>query len=322
MFYRNGVFNLSSAAQKKNQMSIWILKAAIQKVISFLPASQRINYFFQKHITKGIRLTDDLFDDKLTHCRNHLLAFEKYRSGSSFIALELGTGWHPVVPMGLFLCGAEKIYTADIASLLKRKNILQTAEKFSDWNRKGKLKQYLPAVLPARMNVLAEIANSKDEIILSKLNIHTVVGDARHLLLEKNSIDLIVSNNTLEHIYPEILSGILKEFKRVGKTQAVMSHFIDMSDHFAHLDKSITIYNFLKFSDFQWKLIDNSIQPQNRLRIYDYRELYKQQNIPILEEITRSCDMNEYNKIKVHEKYSKRHAEENAVSHASITSVL
>ena len=54
-----------------------------------------------------------------------------------------------------------------------------------------------------------------------------------------------------------------------------MSHFIDMSDHFAHLDKSISAYNFLKFSKTQWKLIDNSIQPQNRLRICDYTTLLK-----------------------------------------------
>ena len=54
-----------------------------------------------------------------------------------------------------------------------------------------------------------------------------------------------------------------------------MLHFIDMSDHFAHLGKSISAYNFLKFSETQWNLIDNSIQPQNRLRICDYTTLLK-----------------------------------------------
>ncbi len=66
------------------------------------------------------------------------------------------------------------------------------------------------------------------------------------LNIKSDSVDFICSNNTFEHIPADILSAILREFKRVIKPGGLMSHFIDMSDHFAHFDSRITIYNFLE----------------------------------------------------------------------------
>jgi len=85
--------------------------------------------------------------------------------------------------------------------------------------------------------------------------------------LEDNNIQLISSNNTYEHIYPEVLGGIIQRMWALLAPGGIMSHFIDMSDHFAHMDRGIDIYNFLRFSEKQWDLIDNRIQPQNRWRL-------------------------------------------------------
>lgn len=48
-------------------MKKWILKAFIQKVITFLPFSFKINYLFQKYVTKHVHLTDEFFDIMLNH---------------------------------------------------------------------------------------------------------------------------------------------------------------------------------------------------------------------------------------------------------------
>ena len=37
------------------------MKAIVQKTISYLPYSNRINYIFQKYVTKGINRTDNYF---------------------------------------------------------------------------------------------------------------------------------------------------------------------------------------------------------------------------------------------------------------------
>ena len=149
-----------------------------------------------------------------------------------------------------------------------------------------------------------------------------MVMDARKRHLPDASIDLVTSNNTLEHIYPNVLEGILEKLKLLCKNGGVMSHFIDLSDHFAHMDTSITIYNFLRFSDAQWKWIDNSIQPMNRMRIYDYRNLYKKLSIPITEEINREINMDDYRKVKVHPTFLSHSEIENAVSHSWLVSVM
>ncbi len=204
-------------------MKKWILKAIVQKTLSFLPQGEKINFLFQKYVTKGIHLSDDYFYDRLQHAKQHLIGYargqedrrtressknmEYFSTKGSIIpktSLEIGTGWHPTVK----------------------------------------------------------------------------------------------------------------------KDRGVMSHFIDMSDHFAHFDRSINIYNFLQFSDRQWKWIDNSIQPQSRLRIDDYRSMYQELEIPISQETFRSGDITELQSIRLNEQYAHLPAGMVAISHCHFISYM
>ena len=126
----------------------------------------------------------------------------------------------------------------------------------------------------------------------------------------------------INDIPKEILIGILKEFKRVIKEGGVMSHFIGMSDHFAHFDKSINIYNFLKFSDRVWSIIDNSIQPQNRFRFKDYMNIYKQLGLPVTDKEYTEGDIEELMKISLDNKYESYNAQELAISHVYLISKM
>ncbi|MBI4930712.1 MAG: class I SAM-dependent methyltransferase [Bacteroidetes bacterium] len=306
-------------------MGKWILKAIVQKGISFLPYSHNINFLFQKYVTRGVYLSDEYFEDRLNHCREHYKNFRKYNSTKDFSHLEIGTGWYPVVPAGMFLYGASSITTVDLTRLSNPAFTLATLRKFSEYQNNGKLEKFLPDISHDRLKiVLSEAANpSKDFFdLLEKHNIVYMVMDARKLHLADASIDLVTSNNTFEHIYPGILEGILEKMKLLCKKGGVMSHAIDLSDHFAHMDDTITLYNFLKFSDSAWKWIDNSVQPMNRMRIYEYRNLYKKHSIPITEEINREFNLADYNKVKVDEKFLTYSAKENAVSHSSLVSVM
>jgi hypothetical protein len=93
-----------------------------------------------------------------------------------------------------------------------------------------------------------------------------------------------------------------------------------MSDHFAHFDRTISIYNFLQFSDSQWKFIDNSIQRQNRLRIDDYYTIYKELDIPINEESYRKGDIEALKQIKLDTKFIGKTPEIVAISHCHFVS--
>jgi ubiquinone/menaquinone biosynthesis C-methylase UbiE len=305
-------------------MKKWILKAFVQKIISFLPHRHKINYFFQKYITKGVFLTEEYFLDRLQHAKNHIEAFQKHISSiEGKTTLELGTGWYPVVPISLFLSGADNIYTVDISNLCDKKNLQTTIKMFVDYHEKGALKSFLTP-LPSRVEILQDLHESEGHLsqkeMLSKLNMSYWVENAQNLPLENETIDLVHSNNTFEHVYPEVLIGLLMEFKRIVKKNGLMSHFVDMSDHFAHFDKSITIYNFLKFSEKQWVLIDNAVQPQNRWRLPEFLHLYKDLELDVFEVIIREGSVETLKNVNINEKFKEMTLEEIAVSHCLLIS--
>ena len=305
-------------------MKKWIQKALVQKIISYFPASNKINYLFQKYITKGVYLKDIYFYDRLNHARVHLKSYQKYSNNQiPNISLEIGTGWYPVVPISFFLAGTNKIYSVDVTFLTSKERIRTALNKFIECHKLSRLKDYIN-IVPERFQILENILDNFEDYslneILNMLKLKYLIEDARNLSLKNDSVDFINSNNTFEHIYPSILIPILKDFKRVIRKDGVMSHFIDMSDHFAHFDKSINIYNFLKFSDTKWKWIDNSIQPQSRIRICDYKKIYLDLKIPISEESFRKGNLKELESISLAKKHLEKPFEEIAKSHCHFIS--
>lgn len=308
----------------------WILKAVVQKTISYLPYSQNINFFFQRYITKGVLLSTDYLEDRLGHAQKHLAFFSKHvgsLEGKS--TLELGAGWYPVVPISLFLQGAGEVHTFDISNLLDTARLRTTMEKLLAYQDNGRLADFLQP-LPERMAVLRQVwQNSRDtdrlDDLLQPLRIRYHVRDARQSGLADNSIDLVHSNNTFEHVYPRILEEILSEFRRISnkKSGGLMSHFIDLSDHFAHFDPSITIYNFLRFSEKQWAWIDNSVQPLNRLRFPDYLAMYRRLDIPVTETDYRPGDEAVLRSIKIDLGFAQKYSMADlAISHGYVVSKM
>lgn len=311
-------------------MKKWILKAIVQKTISFLPFKNNINYFFQKYVTKGVLLTDSHFELKITHASDHLRFYKKHSSvqrenWNTLVCMELGSGWYPVVPISLFLNGMGKVISIDINSWMNKASILKTIEHFISWRADGRLYKFIDSIDADRWAILLEVYNDAEKYsftqICEQLNLELMIKDARATELPDQSMDFICSNNTYEHIPGEILFGIIKEFNRICKKKGIMSHFIDLSDHFAHFDSSINIYNFLKYSEAAWQRIDNSIQPQNRLRWKEYLKMYEDLAVPITEEEIRKGSPSLVGEVEIHEMYSDFSPEELAISHGYIISV-
>jgi hypothetical protein len=108
--------------------------------------------------------------------------------------------------------------------------------------------------------------------------------DARRTGLPAQSIDLIHSTNTMEHIPPADLRLILGECRRLLAPAGLVSLYIDYRDHYSYADRGISVYNFLQYSDAAWSRFNSSLQYQNRLRHPDYLELAGQCGFRILSE--------------------------------------
>ncbi|GAB5553378.1 MAG: hypothetical protein Sapg2KO_29690 [Saprospiraceae bacterium] len=307
-------------------MKKWILKAVVQKTISFLPYKHRINFLFQKYITKGVRLSDDYFLDKLIHFKHHQKFANQYLGTLAQKQIfELGTGWYPVIPIAFFLNDVAAIKTVDIAGLLSKRGLIQTIEKFVTYHQTSQLASVLDYdedKVKKLEELLEQAPNLELAAILNQLNIDYTIGDAAEIRANAASFDLLVSNNTFEHVYPKDLNRLLSKFKQIVKKEGLMVHFIDMSDHFAHLDQSITIYNFLRFSEKEWQRIDNTIQPQNRWRINQYRDLYQQLEIPITEEEIRPGRLKALSMVPLDPFFDKMSKTDVMISHVYIVSKM
>jgi hypothetical protein len=296
--------------------SSWIIKAALQHIIGWLPRSYWWNGLFQKYVSKSYYPSRESFQSKLGCCRQHLDHYLKFSPApqSRFKALELGTGPWPIVPLGLYLCGAAEIWTYDLVPVLRSDTLKRTIELFQDFRREGSLERILGKVAQDRFlsleGLMGQVEAETPAHLLESLNIHVRVSDARTTTLPGKSIDLIFSTVVLEMISPTTLAGLLAEFERVASLNAVMTHYVGLADQYASFDKSITPYNFLKYSDRQWNILGNPIIPHSRLRIPDYRKLLGQTGWDIAEERDVSGSLEDLKTIRLAPKFEKYSVED------------
>jgi hypothetical protein len=286
-------------------MPHWLIKAAVQRGISLLPKSHVWNELLQEHVTKSIELTPDRFNERLDFCRRHVENLIELgpKSQAGFRVLEIGTGWQPIVPIGLYLCGATEVHTFDIAPHLSAGRLRKLLEKFGEYAHSGELRKRLPQILPECMEKLQQLTEKfLDESpyrLLEKIGVHARVRDAQHTGLEPGTVDLIVSTGVLEYIPVPVLKNVLAETARVAAPGAVTSHYLNLIDQYSYFDSSIGPLNFLKFADSRWKIYNSPLTWLNRLRISDYRRMFADAGFPLAKEINTLGSEIDLNRIRL-----------------------
>src|SRR6185369_13014962 len=91
------------------------------------------------------------------------------------------------------------------------------------------------------------------------------------------------STSTLEHIPADDIRAILGECVRISSSQALCSFIIDYHDHYASADRSITYFNFYKYTTEEWKRFNPPNHFQNRLRHSDHERLFGELGLRVIE---------------------------------------
>ena len=187
--------------------------------------------------------------------------------------MEVGTGWYPTLPLCFFLAGAGSIATFDIVRLLGESVTFRLLES---------LERYVPRIadlagessdaVHARLLDLQRSKNLGELLSTSRIE-YFAPADGRATGLEPDSIDLVYSNSVLEHVPREVIRGLMQESFRVLKPGGLAMHNVGCNDHYAFFDKSISFANFLQYGEREWRLWNNPIQYQNRLRAPEFVEL-------------------------------------------------
>ncbi len=307
-------------------MPHWLLKAGVQGLLSILPGSHSLNYLFQKHVSRSLDLTPARFETKLREAARH---YAYYREAAPtphhpFRVLELGTGWYPILPIALYLCGASSIRTLDRTALLNARRVRMVLERCAQYAEGGRLGEFLPAIQEQRIHGIRAALRTDNAApiaeLLRPLNMEYITCDARSVPLENACADFIFSNVTLGWIPQDVLRSILIEFRRLIASDGVMCHSIDLTDLYAAFDRRLSPYHFLRFSPRVWRLFNNSIQYQNRLRISDYRRLHVDAGFRIVREDVNPGSIDALRQVPLAEVFRGYALEDLAVTSAWIVS--
>lgn len=253
----------------------WKTKAFLQSVLSQIPLGDKIYFALQRQyggfrnfnvtskVDQGIRILEILEENQI-YLKNKRIC-------------EIGTGWVPVIPTILFIFGQESCVTFDVQRLLQPKLFIDSLNKIS------RLTNHFHNKIPWAWNYEAEnrlktitdaIPDQQEIFNMMRLEYKAPVNQTFQDI-SPNSIDILVSNTTLEHIPKNDLEELLIASKRVLRSEGMAVHLIDCSDHFSHNDRSISRINFLRYTENEWQRYNSKFIYQNRLRASDYQKLFE-----------------------------------------------
>lgn len=245
----------------------WIAKAAALQALDRLPGGDRVHYFVQRHVQHGLPISDRKLRRKFDAAAGHLDAFLARRPGTdpaTITAYEFGAGWTQAVPLSLAALGVGQQVLLDIRPHLRLDQFNHGVARLN--HLRPELEQATGRAVRDLGGPFTSLAEVEDRLGI----VYRAPCDARSTGLDSGSVDLVTSTVTCEHIAADVLTPIFAECHRILRGDGVLACTIDLQDHYANFDRSITRYNFLKFSERTWSLANPGLHYQNRLRASDY----------------------------------------------------
>ena len=254
----------------------WKLKAYIQKIVSALPLSASLNYAMRRYVSRSLPVDDATFQDMLVVAGKHYDYFLKNSPAESLqdpVFFEFGAGWDLISQLYYHDRGIRRQCVVDIKPHAHLALINDTIKRLNRVGHIGGINSKKHINTVSNMSDLEQGCGIK----------YLAPCDMRRTGFPEASFDFISSTATLEHIPAEDLAVILAECRRLLKPNCCISCQIDLKDHYSYYDRTISMYNFLKFSDSRWALYNSALQFQNRLRYLDYVAMFQNAGFEIVE---------------------------------------
>jgi SAM-dependent methyltransferase len=258
----------------------WRVKGVIQKILGRLPGGETAHYWLQR-VAGGLRNFPRECDGKimdLTLMIGHLRSVGVAVGGVRF--LEIGSGWYPTFPLGLYLLGAARVETFDLHRHLKPDLVRALVARL------GGHVPTLAALDPARDEdaIVARWTRLSDRVSRGATLEEATSGcvryhapaDAARTGLAPGAVDAVFSNSVLEHVPEPAIAAIFAEAARILPARGVMFHSVNCGDHYSYFDRSINQLNYLRFSEAEWARWNNAFLYQNRLRARDFTRLARE----------------------------------------------
>jgi hypothetical protein len=289
----------------------WQTKALLQGSMSVLPGSASLNRVFQRRVTGSLRITPMRLQSKWDQTFELIRMWPAHDTTRTFRALEVGTGWLPIAPLALRAAGADEVISVDVQDLLEHAEVVATVERVADGIESGALAGATWDYAPVLRESLAA-GHSSPGALLAACGVRVLVDDIAAPGLGLDQIDVTMSNNTLEHVPYSDMVRILRRLSELQAPGGVSVHFIDLKDHYAGFDPDITVYNFLRYSERRWRVFNNQLQWQNRLRASEYHAAFADAGLRVIAQRSAS-DPDALGRVKRHREFSRFSHEDLAV---------
>jgi len=259
----------------------WLAKAALQKGLGALPQGERLNYVFQRRVLRSLPAGDGALRQKFSRAMQHLGAYEEHGPGipaAEATFYEFGAGWDLAIPVAYALLGVGRQLLVDIRPSARVELVNDSLASYE------RLRAELEGVAGRELRPLGGPISRLDELG-ERFGIRYLAPcDARRTGLPAESIEFVSSTDTCEHIPGADLAEIFRECFRLLRRGGAFSCRIDLQDHYAYFDRSLSRYNFLRYSDRTWGLVNSPLHHQNRLRSPEYLQLVHDAGfVPVVE---------------------------------------
>lgn len=202
--------------------------------------------------------------------------------------MEIGSGWAPILPYLMILKGKARIVqTYDINEHYSKSQIREVNDYYSGYDsfKLAKCSKY---------QLLENVEYYPNRNVI----------DA-----DFTNIDFIFSRFVLEHVPPNLLRDMHAKFaEKLGKDTYIL-HLISPSDHRAYTDSSLSLQDFLKYSQSEWDSIQTRFDYHNRLRLPQYLSIFSEDfEIVSVEHDKINFDSTAYKnfkKLKIHSDFQK-----------------
>jgi SAM-dependent methyltransferase len=258
----------------------WVAKAIVQKCLSTLPAGDYLNYVAQRHVTRSLPSSESRLRRRFRRAARHLTAYVEHGPGRRLedaVFYEFGPGWELTEAIAFWCLGVNHHIVLDIRGNMRIDLVNVTLERAHRLlpQLEEKTGRELRDPGPGTLSTVGELE--------ARFGIAYVAPrDARATRLPAESVDFVSSTSTLEHVPADDLRPLVSECRRLLRDDGLISCAVDLGDHFSYFDRGISEYNFLRFSERAWRILDSSLAHQNRLRYPDHVRVFEESGFRVL----------------------------------------
>lgn len=294
----------------------WLAKALALRALSAMPCGGNLYNWAQKYVTRSLDPVPLRVQQKIDVGLLYLDTLDRLGATPNLPTtthLDLGSGWHPTIPLLFFAAGCECQWLFDVVPLLDLGLFHATRATFKS--------VVSDPAHPAHQRVrrLPEVNGAVTlSDALRQLGMTYVAPYDEKLGGMSNAVDLVTCTQALQHIEHNGLRTLFASVFRALKPGGYFLSTVHLKDLYSNLG-GISQYNHLRYSRVVWETCVNSrLISFNRLKAPDFRELLENAGftLPLFEiEHGTAADLAELDRLRIDPSFSHYSREELAAKH-------